>query len=146
MSAPLQQYELAVLLTIVTGRLCCKVSEVYRVLHWLTGVDVYTHQIPRVMNEVRPWLLQRFPAFATIEVARLDAVLLEAGKGNEDAAIHLWIQELIRGNNYLPYYSVPPIPESLRKALQDPVVELIQMQPRKPCIVVEINEERPQNA
>ena len=34
---------------------------VYEILNFLTGDDLYTHQIPRAMRECRPWLASQFP-------------------------------------------------------------------------------------
>ncbi len=45
-------------LTLTTGRLVSRrhMDAVYEMLNFLTGDSIYTHQIPRVMREVEPWL------------------------------------------------------------------------------------------
>lgn len=50
-----------VVITLYTGRLCCNIQDVCEALNYLTGEDVFTHQIPRVLREVQPFMLEMFP-------------------------------------------------------------------------------------
>jgi hypothetical protein len=51
----------AAVLSAATGVLVCPISDVYAVLNWMTGEDVYTHQLPRVSREAQPVILALHP-------------------------------------------------------------------------------------
>ena len=51
-------------LSTITGRLMGKIEGVYRVLNWMTGESVYTHQIPRIGREAVPVVLAAHPELA----------------------------------------------------------------------------------
>lgn len=39
-----------------TGRLCCQMDGVYRILNYLTGDNLYTHQLPRAFKACEAWV------------------------------------------------------------------------------------------
>jgi hypothetical protein len=51
-------------LSAVTGYLLCPIDGVYAVLNWMTGEELYTHQLPRVGREAAPVLLAAHPELA----------------------------------------------------------------------------------
>jgi hypothetical protein len=57
-------------LSTITGRLMGDIGGVYKVLNWMTGESVFTHQVPRICREARPVLITAHPELAiTIEEA-----------------------------------------------------------------------------
>lgn len=58
-----RQFHISDVLSITTGRLVSArhMDGIYDILSFLTGDSIYTHQIPRVMREVKPWLRQQYP-------------------------------------------------------------------------------------
>jgi len=48
-------------LSTVTGVLIGPIGGVYEVLSWMTGEDVFTHQIPRIGKEAVSVLIERHP-------------------------------------------------------------------------------------
>ncbi len=48
-------------LSILTGSLICDIGGVYRVLNYMTGEELFTHQLPRVANEAHPIILAAHP-------------------------------------------------------------------------------------
>lgn len=48
-------------LSTITGRLMGDIGGVYKVLGWMTGEDVYTHQIPRIGREATPVVVAAHP-------------------------------------------------------------------------------------
>ena len=38
-----------------------KIDGVYDILNYMTGDDLYTHQLPRASKECKPWLLRKHP-------------------------------------------------------------------------------------
>jgi hypothetical protein len=118
-----QEFPTTAVITAATGRLCCPMDDVYRILKFLVGEDVYTHQIPRVMREVEPWLKKRH------EECRLAAENIPALEGllrvmEPQQAIRQWIEKL-----GLPEtLAVEPIPMDDHTSI-DPVVEARAMNP-----------------
>jgi hypothetical protein len=49
------------ILSVVTGRLMGDIGGVYEVLNWMTGENLFTHQLPRVRQEGAPVIVARHP-------------------------------------------------------------------------------------
>jgi hypothetical protein len=56
-----KEFATADVLSTITGRLMGKIGGVYEVLNWMTGEDVYTHQLPRISREAQPVLVAAHP-------------------------------------------------------------------------------------
>src|SRR6266498_4712205 len=63
-------FHLGDILTITTGRLVSPrhVAGIYDILDFMTGDNLFTHQLPRAMDECQPALLRQHPQLATIDV------------------------------------------------------------------------------
>jgi hypothetical protein len=61
-----KDFPTAAVLSTITGRLVCEdgIGGVYEVLNWMTGEDVYTHQIPRISKEAAAALIAAQPALS----------------------------------------------------------------------------------
>lgn len=59
----MKNFHLSDVLTVTTGRLVSSrhMEGVYEILNFLTGDNLYTHQLPRAMDEAKPWLRVQFP-------------------------------------------------------------------------------------
>lgn len=59
-----KQYHLSDVLTITTGLLVSErhVDAIYDILGWMTGEQLYTHQLPRAWRECAPVLCAHFPS------------------------------------------------------------------------------------
>jgi hypothetical protein len=70
-AAASQSFPLGDVLTIVTGLLLSQdgIAAAYRILNFITKDNLYTHQLPRVCAEVRPYLLKKHPALATVDAS-----------------------------------------------------------------------------
>lgn len=51
-------------LSTITGRLMGEIGGVYRVLEFMTGHQVWTHQIPRISDEAAPVVVAMHPTLA----------------------------------------------------------------------------------
>lgn len=51
-------------LSTITGRLMGEIGGVYRVLEYMTGHPVWTHQIPRISREAQPVVIAAHPTLA----------------------------------------------------------------------------------
>lgn len=65
-----RDFHIGDILTITTDRLLSPrgVGGVYDILGFMTGDEVYTHQIPRFMDECKPYLMKQHPQLEEIEV------------------------------------------------------------------------------
>ena len=61
-----QRFHLGAVLTMTTGKLLCPMDDVYKIAQHLAGEPIWTHQLPRVMDESKPHLLAQFPQLAAI--------------------------------------------------------------------------------
>jgi len=63
-------FALGDILSITTDRLVSRdhIGGVYRILGYMTGEDLMTHQLPRVSDECKPALLAQHPQLADIDV------------------------------------------------------------------------------
>ncbi len=65
-----REFDLGDILTIIDGRLISPrhMAGVYDILNFMTGEDVFTHQIPRLMREAKPILLRAHPQLDSPEI------------------------------------------------------------------------------
>jgi hypothetical protein len=64
-------FPLGTVLSITTGRLFAPngMEGVYGILNWLTQDSLYTHQLPRVSEECKPWILKQHPQLVGVDDA-----------------------------------------------------------------------------
>jgi hypothetical protein len=67
-----KRYHLGDILSITTGRLVSPrhMDGVYDILNFMTGDDLYTHQLPRAADECRPYLAKQFPQLSKIDLPK----------------------------------------------------------------------------
>jgi hypothetical protein len=65
----LKTFHLGDVLSITTGTLLSPrgIEGVYDILNWMTDDNLYTHQLPRVMDECTPYLLEQHPQLRDID-------------------------------------------------------------------------------
>lgn len=95
-------FPVAVVLAVTTGRVLCSIEQIYDVVNWITGDNIYTHQIPRAMRFGKPILEKAYPELAKADspssLSKL-ATLLECAdhRNNPDArmeACRMWVDWL----------------------------------------------------
>lgn len=88
------------------------ISGVYDILNYMTGDELYTHQLPRAMRECRPYILKQHPQLAAVD---------ESGVTPE--TWRAWLDEQIaKFGETLP---VDPLPEHAHEFI-DPISELAE--------------------
>ena len=98
-------FHISDVLSVTTGRLVGSrhIAGVYEILNFLTGDELFTHQLPRAMNECTPWLRTQFPnLFPEGEemkglIEGLDVSLSSLKKANDSArgaAITAWVENV----------------------------------------------------
>lgn len=64
-----ESFPLADILTVTTGRLLSHdhTAGAYKILNYLTGDNLYTHQLPRAVDACRPALIEQHPHLVGVE-------------------------------------------------------------------------------
>lgn len=104
------------------------IEGVYDILNFMTGDNLYTHQLPRAMRECRPYLLQRHPQLADVDESTVTEETWRA-----------WLDEQIaRFGETLP---VSPLPEHAHEVI-DPMSELAEKVHPDRIIVIDSGADR----
>jgi hypothetical protein len=126
-----KQFHIGDVLTITTGRLVSlrHIEGVYDILNYMTRDNLYTHQLPRAMQECKPHLLRQHPfldsAEMQSEVSNLIAELAApSGDGEPRPLITGWLARLAA--RYGETLNVEPIPQDDHD-VKDPYDELVAM-------------------
>ena len=106
-------------LSATTGRLVSDrhMEGIYEILNFLTGDNLFTHQLPRAMNECKPWLRSQFPALMEDSpgmpgrLADMDRRIKAVQQDREHigAVIRDWVEELriaLKLPEMLPVYEM----------------------------------------
>lgn len=111
----MKQFHISDVLTVTTGKLVStrNMKGVYEILNFMTGDNLLTHQLPRAIEECKPFLLSQFPQI--VEVTG-DEVTGDNWKE--------WLEQQI--DKFGMCFDVEPIPSGKHKHI-DPIDELIQM-------------------
>jgi hypothetical protein len=56
-----RRFPLGVVLSVTTERLVAPIADVHEFLEYMAGEPVWTHQLPRVMDEARPVIFTQHP-------------------------------------------------------------------------------------
>lgn len=106
------KFTLGEVLSITAGPLLCDIGRVYAILNYMTGDQLFTHQLPRAGRECKPHLLAQFPQLAKVNA---DSVT------TENWAVWLHDQILEYGNEF----EVKPLPLHAHEFI-DPLSELAE--------------------
>jgi len=124
-------FHLGDVLTVTTGLLLAPrgMEAVYDILNFMTGDDLYTHQLPRARNECASNLLEQHPHLATVEVegvtpenfaAKLEELTAEYGEAVLVAPLPAHAHEFI-----------DPMSELAEKIHPDNIIR-IEFPPKRP--------------
>lgn len=141
MATETKQFSLRAVLTVTTGRLLTQregprdngIGQLYEILNWITGDDLFTHQLPRAGETCKPYLLSLFPelAKATDALPLLDQSLALHG---EDAVDHWLTQIKTLSPELRDSWDIAPMPEGWTTI--DPMIELESMVGKEKIITV----------
>lgn len=130
-----QTFPLGTVLTVTTGRLLCEMDDLYRILEFMAGEPVWTHQLPRVSDEVKPVILALYPQLEEVEVPEK----FEGETKDElmDAVME-WLDEQaeIRGSAF----QLAPL-DIMDHTSIDPISEIRLMRPDVPVIAIEVTDD-----
>lgn len=119
-----KQYHISDILSVTTGILVSTrhVEGVYDILNYMTGDDLYIHQLPRAMEECAPYLLREHQWLADVDASTVNSETWEA-----------WLREQIAEHG--EWHLVRPI-HLEDHAVRDPIEELQEMVGDKPVVVL----------
>lgn len=119
------------ILTVTTGRLVSPrhVDGIYDICNFMTADNLFTHQLPRAMDECAPSLREQFPDLAQIAVP-------EDLSGEEDVRAWLAQQVIVFGETR----EVAPLAPDDHTRIH-PLDELERMAPGRPVITVVAQDE-----
>jgi hypothetical protein len=106
-------FHISDVLSVTTGRLVSTrhMGGIYEILNWMTGDELFTHQLPRAMRQCVPLLLKSFPELSSAgdadAMAKLDE-LLGAQLGPKEACAQ-WIVWLLATRGGSSEYAVPQL-------------------------------------
>lgn len=100
------------LLTVMTGIMVSQngFSKVHQLIEFICECTVFTHQLPRVVKEMRPELEKQFPQFKDILTHKL-----------EPDQVDSWVQDQIQKHG--EWFEVSPIKIQQR----EPIMELMDL-------------------
>ncbi len=115
-----QEFHLGDLLSVTIGRLVAPtgIDAVYRLLNFITGVEHFTHQLPRATVAVTPWLLELHP-WLTQVVVPADL------RGEEN--VSKWL--LSETDRFGEFHMVAAMPPGMYMVLE-PIAEMTEMMGR----------------
>lgn len=127
-------FDLADVLTVTTGILIppSGMEAVYRILSFLVGYDVYTHQIPEAMRTTKPWIFERYPQLADVRPSDEERASWKDDLAN---AGHWMAAQRELFGDALPLSPMPA--NRVSTAFGDPVGSLVAMVGADRVIVVE---------
>ena len=122
-----KQFHLGDVLSITTD---CLVSPhhmdgVYDILNFMTGDNLFTHQLPRASDECKPYLLAQFPQLAEVDASSVN------GENHVQ-----WLAKQV--DKYGEMCEVKPIPKGAHQ-FKNPIAEVVEMMGGPKKIVVQTN-------
>ena len=110
-----KQFHLGDVLSITTGRLVSPrhIDGVYDILNFMTGDNLFTHQLPRASDECKPHLLAQFPQLAEVDASGVN------GKNHVQ-----WLAEQVA--KYGEEFEVKPAPKGAHE-VKNPIAEATEM-------------------
>jgi hypothetical protein len=126
-----RSFHLGDILSITTGRLVSPrhVEALYDVLNFMTGDNLFTHQLPRATDECAPEILRQHPDLAEVPVP---------DEFGGEAHVHAWVAEQVA--RFGEYRDLRPLPTGSH-AVIDPLTELATMAPHVAVIAVVLPED-----
>lgn len=107
------KFTLGQILSVAYGKLLCSIDELYAILNYLTGDNLFTHQLPRAYNECSPWVIQRLPFLRGINVDNINKDNWESILGELEV-------------EYGKYHELFPIPKD-EHTVKCPLKEIAEM-------------------
>ena len=118
-----KKFHLGDILSITTGALVSPnhMEGIYQILNFMTGDNLFTHQLPRASRQCEPYLVKQLPWLSEISAEDVNEKNWES-----------WLAKKVE--KYGEFHEITPIPTSEYK-YQEPIKELQQMTSAKIVII-----------
>lgn len=131
-----RDFHLGDLLSISDGRLVSPrhMDGIYDILNWMAGDSLFTHQLPRAMQECRPHLIKQHPWLESDAMSkRLAALTVALGEPCDPKhVVEAWLADAV--TEFGEVHPIEPVPEAHEP--KDPIEELREMMPGKPVVSI----------
>lgn len=126
-----RSFHLGDILTVATGSLVSPrhMDAVYDLCNFMTGDNLYTHQLPRAAQECQAEIYRQHPDLRDVVVPDFSTV----PRDRVDRAVSDWLAEQVA--RFGEYRDVVPLAAGDHTRI-DPLAELAMRFPKKPVIVV----------
>lgn len=126
-------FALGDVLSITSGQLVSRdhIEGVYRILNFMTGDNLMTHQLPRAMEECRPSLLAQHPQVNGVSLPERD------GDWTKEE-VYAWLDE--QESRFGATLPVRPLDAADHTHI-DPISELRMMKPDAQIVVLSVDDE-----
>lgn len=124
-------FDISDVLSVTTGRMVSirHMDGVYDILSFLMGATIYTHQVPRAMDQCAPLVLAQYPQLSAVQMP---------DEFDDNAHVGRWLAVQMRC--FGTTFSLTPVPPAQRVVL-DPLEELRALMPGAEIIVIEASNE-----
>lgn len=124
----MKDFHIGDVLSITTGKLVSPrlIDGVYDILNYMTGDNLFTHQLPRAWEECAAALIEQFPQLAEID-----------GKDCNSDNWKQWLDDKVA--QFGERLNVQPLAEG-RHAFKDPITELEELWRKDRVITVKVKE------
>lgn len=66
------KFSIGQILSVTTGRLLCSMNDVYNILNFMTQDDLFTHQLLRANDEVKPYVFEQLPWTKEVDASHVN--------------------------------------------------------------------------
>lgn len=105
------------------GKLACDIEGVYKIMNYLTGDNLFTHQLPRAFRECEAWVIEQHPWLRELDESKCNRETVWAWLADAEA-------------RFGKVHDLQPLPPG-RWHPKDPYTELLELEvPRDRIIAV----------
>ena len=134
----MKRFDLGDVLSITAGPLVSTrgMDGIYDILNYMTGENLFTHQLPRAANTAKPFLLAQFPQLADIDMDDYGRRYEACGgdKSRVEQFVAEWLSE--QKAKYGESLEVKPLPAG-ENGPRNPIQELEEMVGKDRVLVVQ---------
>lgn len=112
----MKKFHISDILSVITGKMVStrNMEGLYDILNYMSDDKLHTHQLVRVINECKPYLIQQFPQFEDIEL-----------NGLNDGNLLFRVEEIEK--EYGSYFEVKKLSEGAHERI-NPITEMLMIQ------------------
>lgn len=141
----MRKFHIGDVLSVTTGRVVSTrgMSGIYDILNFMTGDNLFTHQLPRADKECKPYLLEQFPQLDSPEMQFALGELIKmlntpSGKKEPNELVLGWLSKLTSGEYGVKceeMLEVKPLSNNAH-LVRDPIKEAIEMMDHPEKVIV----------